>query len=89
MFSLAIFIEMNSFNPPICIICTKAGRKRSRFASENDKKVCYDYETVVEMRMEIYTDGKKQRLRKRKMQILEKIREAQVLMPEAAVLHRR
>lgn len=41
------------------------------------------------MRMEIYTDGKKQRLRKRKMQILEKIREAQVLMPEAAVQHRR
>ena len=41
------------------------------------------------MRMEIYTDGKKQRLRKRKMQILEKIREAQVFMPEAAVLHRR
>lgn len=41
------------------------------------------------MRMEIYTDGKKQRLRKRKMQILEKIRETQVLMPEAAVLHRR
>lgn len=41
------------------------------------------------MRMEIYTDGKKQRLRKRKMRILEKIREAQVLMPEAAVQHRR